>query len=405
MPDGLENILESTEAERLATGFEFTEGPLWHPEGYLLFVNNRRDLIYRLVPGGQPEIIREDSGSANGLTFDLDGRLVMCEGNARQMTRMEPNGTITVIADRWEGKRLHRPNDVVCRSDGSIYFTTPAGRLDPAEREIEFSGVHCLAQDGAVTAVVTDTESPNGLAFSPNESVLYVANTRRDNGCVEEKERGEVCTHQYIRAYDVAPELDNEHRPNDVVCRSDGSIYFTTPAGRLDPAEREIEFSGVHCLAQDGAVTAVVTDTESPNGLAFSPNESVLYVANTRRDNGCVEEKERGEVCTHQYIRAYDVAPDGTTSNSRIFANMHSGQDGVPDGMKVDTEGRVYCTGPEGVWVFEPDGSHVGIIRLPEIPANCCWGDADLRTMYFTARSSIYRLRMKTTGINPWRGS
>ncbi len=301
MPDELENILESTEAERLATGFEFTEGPLWHPEGYLLFVNNRRDLIYRLVPGGQPEIIREDSGSANGLTFDLDGRLVMCEGNARQMTRMEPNGTITVIADRWEGKRLHRPNDVVCRSDGSI--------------------------------------------------------------------------------------------------------YFTTPAGRLDPAEREIEFSGVHCLAQDGAVTAVVTDTESPNGLAFSPDEAVLYVANTRRDNGCVEEKERGEVCTHQYIRAYDVAPDGTTSNSRIFATMHSAQDGVPDGMKVDTEGRIYCTGPEGVWVFEPDGSHVGIIRLPEIPANCAWGDADLRTMYFTARSSIYRLRMKTTGINPWRGS
>jgi gluconolactonase len=299
MPDELENILESTEAERLATGFEFTEGPLWHPEGYLLFVNNRRDLIYRLVPGGQPEIIREDSGSANGLTFDLDGRLVMCEGNARQMTRMEPDGTITVIADRWEGKRLHRPNDVVCRFDGSIYFTTPGGRLDPAEREIEFSGVHCVA--------------PNGV------------------------------------------------------------------------------------------VTAVVTDTESPNGLAFSPDESVLYVANTRRDNGCLEEKERGEVCTHQYIRAYDVAPDGTASNSRIFANMHSAQDGVPDGMKVDTEGRVYCSGSEGVWVFEPDGSHVGIIRLPEIPANCAWGDTDLRTMYFTARSSIYRLRMKTTGINPWR--
>jgi gluconolactonase len=300
MPDGLENILESTEAERLATGFEFTEGPLWHPEGYLLFVNNRRNLIYRLVPGGQPEVIREDSGSANGLTFDLEGRLIMCEGDGRQMTRWESDGTITVIADRWEGKRLNRPNDVVCRSDGSIYFTNP---------------------------------------FS-----------------------------------------------------------------RLEPAELEIDFSGVHRIAPDGAVTAVVTDTDFPNGLAFSPNESILYVANTRRDSGCIEEKERGEVCTHQYIRAYDVAPDGSTSNSRIFANMHSAQDGVPDGMKVDTEGRIYCTGSEGVWVFEPNGEHLGIIRLPEIPANCAWGDADLRTMYFTARSSIYRLRMKTTGISAWRG-
>ncbi len=300
MPDGLENILESTEAERLATGFEFTEGPLWHPEGYLLFVNNRRNLIYRLVPGGQPEVIREDSGSANGLTFDLEGRLVMCEGDGRQMTRREPDGTITVIADRWEGKRLNRPNDVVCRSDGSI--------------------------------------------------------------------------------------------------------YFTNPSSRLDPTELEIDFSGVHCIAPDGVVTAVVTDTDFPNGLAFSPNESILYVANTRRDSGCLGEKERGEVCTHQYIRSYDVALDGSTSNSRIFANMHSAQDGVPDGMKVDTEGRVYCTGSEGVWVFEPNGDHLGIIRLPEIPANCAWGDADLRTMYFTARSSIYRLRMKTTGISAWRG-
>ncbi len=224
----------------------------------------------------------------------------MCEGDGRQMTRWEPDGTITVIADRWEGKRLNRPNDVVCQSDGSIYFTNPSSRLDPADLDIDFSGVHRIAPDGAVTAVVTD-----------------------------------------------------------------------------------IDF---------------------PNGLAFSPNESILYVANTRRDSGCIEEKERGEVCTHQYIRAYDVAPDGSTSNSRIFANMHSAQDGVPDGMKVDTAGRIYCTGSEGVWVFEPNGDNLGIIRLPEIPANCAWGDADLRTMYFTARSSIYRLRMKTTGISAWRG-
>jgi sugar lactone lactonase YvrE len=301
MPDNLDQIVESSQAERLATGFEFTEGPLWHPEGYLLFVNNRRNLIYRLVPGGQPEVIRENSGAANGLTFDLQGRLIMCEGDNRRITRWEPDGTITIIADRWEGKRLHRPNDVVCHSDGSIYFTNPGGRLDPAEREIDFHGVHRIAPDGTVTAVVTDL--------------------------------------QY------------------------------------------------------------------PNGLAFSPEERILYVANTRRDDGCVQEKERGEVCTHQYIRAYDVAADGTLSNSRISANMYSAEDGVPDGMKVDTEGRVYCTGPEGVWVFDPTGNHLGIIRLPEIPANCAWGGPDHRTMYFTARSSVYSLRMKTTGVSAWRGN
>ena len=249
MADNLDQIVESYEAERLATGFEFTEGPLWHPDGYLLFVNNRINVIYRLVPGGEPEVIRDNSGGANGLTFDLENRIIMCDGDDRQITRWEPDGSITVIADRWEGKRLHRPNDVVVRSDGSIYFTNP------------------------------------GL--------------------------------------------------------------------RLPPEEREIDFHGIHRIAPDGTVTAVITDLESPNGLAFSPDETILYADNTRRGDECAAEKERGEVCTHQYIRAYDVAPDGSVSNSRMFAEMHSAEDGVPDGMKVDTDGRIYCTGAEGVWVFE----------------------------------------------------
>ena len=145
MPDSLDQIVESYEAERLATGFEFTEGPLWHPNGYLLFVNNRINVIYRLVPGGEPEVIRENSGGANGLTFDLQGRIIMCNGDDQQMTRWEPDGSITVIADRWEGKRLHRPNDVVCRSDGSIYFTNPGLRLPAEEREIDFHGIHRIA--------------------------------------------------------------------------------------------------------------------------------------------------------------------------------------------------------------------------------------------------------------------
>jgi gluconolactonase len=294
MATSLDDIVESSQAERLATGFVFTEGPLWHPDGHWLFVDVRANLIYRLVPGKQPEVIRDHSGSSNGMTFDRQGRLIICEGDNRQVTRRELDGTYTPLAQRLGGKRINRPNDIVTRSDGSIYFTDPGGRLTAQERELDFSGVHRIAPDGTVTNATAETEYPNGLAFSPDERVLYVAITRRD--------------------------------------------------------ER------------------------------------------------CTEEKARGEVCTHQCVRAFDVAADGTLSNNRIFAPMASAADGVPDGMKVDVEGRVYCTGPEGVWVFESSGRHVGVIRLPEIPANCAWGGPDHRTMLFTARTSIYTMRMKTPG-------
>ena len=294
MADQLADVVESTEPERLATGFEFTEGPLWHPDGYWLFVDIRRNLIHRLTPGGQPEIERDNSGASNGLTFDLQGRLIVCEGDNRRMARREPNGDYVPIAERLGGKRINRPNDVVCRSDGSI--------------------------------------------------------------------------------------------------------YFTDPGGRLPPEERELDYSGVHRIAPDGSVSAATTETEYPNGLAFSPDERILYVAITRLDDGCLGEKERGEVCRHQRIRAFDVAADGSLSNNRVFADMFSAEDGVPDGMKVDMEGRVYCTGPEGCWVFDSSGRHLGIIRLPEIPANCAWGGPDNRTMLFTARTSVYSMRMKTPG-------
>lgn len=297
----LTDIVESTQAERLATGFIFTEGPLWHPDGYWLFVDVRANLIYRLPPGGRPEIIREQSGSSNGMTFDRQGRLLICEGDNRQVTRRELDGTYTPLAQRLGGKRINRPNDIVTRSDGSIYFTDPGGRMTPQERELDFSGVH-----------------------------------------------------------------------------------------RISP---------------DGTLTNATAETEYPNGIAFSPDERVLYVAITRRDERCIEEKTRGEVCTHQCIRAFDVAADGSLSNNRIFATMASAADGVPDGMKVDVEGLVYCTGPEGVWVFDPSGRHLGVIRLPEIPANCAWGGPDHRTMLFTARTSVYSMRMKTPGTRIPRAS
>jgi gluconolactonase len=178
------------------------------------------------------------------------------------------------------------------------------------------------------------------------------------------------------------------NRPNDVVCKSDGSIYFTDPGLRVPLAERELSAAGVYRVAPDGAIT-LIADCEYPNGLAFSPDERILYVANTR---------------WAQYIHALELGPDGTMVRRRIFADMSSDEtDGVPDGMKVDVEGRVYCTGPGGTWVFAPDGTRLGIIRTPEVPANLAFGGPDLRTLFFTARTSVYTLRVKVPGQpHPW---
>ena len=284
MADNLSAIVESSEAERLATGFVFTEGPLWHPDGFYYFVDVRKSMFYRLTPGGKPEVLRENTGEGNGTTFDLEGRLIMCEGGNRRITRTGADGKIEVLCDRYEGKRLNRPNDVVCRSDGSIYFTDPGLRVPLGERELPYAAIY-----------------------------------------------------------------------------------------RIDPT---------------GAVS-MLADFEYPNGLAFSPDERTLYVANTR---------------WAQYIHALEIGADGTMVRRRIFADMSSDEtEGVPDGMKVDVQGRVYCTGPGGTWVFSPDGTRLGIIRTPEVPANLAFGGPDLRTLFFTARTSVYSLRVKVPGQpHPW---
>jgi gluconolactonase len=284
MADALAAILETKEAERLATGFVFTEGPLWHPDGFYYFVDIRRSNLHRLTPGKEPELIRANTGEGNGTTFDLQGRLVICEGGNRRVTRWSPDGRSEVLVDRYEGKRLNRPNDVVCRSDGSLYFTDPGLRVPLAEREVPYAGVYRIGPDGTTT---------------------------------------------------------------------------------------------------------LVADCEYPNGLAFSPDERMLYVANTRWT---------------QYIHALELDTGGRLLRRRIFADMSSDEtEGVPDGMKVDVEGRVYCTGPGGTWVFAPDGSRLGIIRTPEVPANLAFGGSDLKTLFFTARTSIYTMRVKVPGqAHPW---
>ncbi len=284
MGEALSEILDSTEPERPATGFGFTEGPAWHPDGFYYFVDIRASRLYRLVPGGTPAVVREHTGEGNGTTFDLHGRLLMCEGGHRRVTRMDADGRIETVAERYEGKRFNRPNDIICKSDGSIYFTDPGLRVPLPERELPYAGVYRVTPDGTV-ALIADCEYPNGLAFSPDERILYVANTR------------------------------------------------------------------------------------------WTP-----------------------------YIHALELGPDGTLVRRRIFADMSSDEtDGVPDGMKVDVAGRVYCTGAGGTWVFAPDGTNLGVIRTPEIPANLTFGGPDLRTVFFTARTSVYTLRVKVPGQpHPW---
>ena len=172
------------------------------------------------------------------------------------------------------------------------------------------------------------------------------------------------------------------------MCKSDGSLWFTDPGLRVPLAERELSYAGVYRIAPDG-VTTLMADCEYPNGLAFSPDERTLYVANTRWT---------------AYIHAFELDAAGKVLRRRIFADMSSDEpDGVPDGMKVDVEGRIYCTGPGGTWVFAADGRRLGIIRTPEIPANLAFGGPDLKTLFFTARTSIYTLRVTTPGRpHPW---
>ncbi len=149
MAGNLDQILESTTPERLATGFEFTEGPLWHRDGFWLFGDLPNNRIHRLTPGSQPEVFRGDTGRANGTTFDLQGRLIMCEGNNRQVTRMETDGSVTPIAQNLDGKRLNSPNDVVGHSSGCIYFTNPGGRIPAKTKPV------CRRKNGGRSASIS----------------------------------------------------------------------------------------------------------------------------------------------------------------------------------------------------------------------------------------------------------
>jgi gluconolactonase len=285
-----------TRIEKLADGFLFTEGPVWVPDGYLLFSDPNANIIYRWSDDEGLSIFRTKSGYAggdigeykqpgsNGLAVDPQGRLTINEHGNRRVSRLEANGVLTVLADRHEGQRLNSPNDLVYASDGSLYFTDP----------------------------------PFGLP----------------------------------RVFD-------------------------------DP-RKETPYSGVYRWSR-GTLQLVSQDLTGPNGIALSPDEKYLYVGNWDDHK--------------KVVMRYEVAPTGALANGIVFFDMTSapGEDAI-DGVKVDRLGNVYVSGPGGLWIVSPAGQHLGTVITPEHAHNFAWGDRDGRTLYITARSGLYRMRLGVPG-------
>jgi gluconolactonase len=286
----LDRIVSATETiHDLADGFGGAqgpaEGPLWWKEGgYLVFSDIHNDRRMKYEPGRGVSLLAAPTNRANGLTRDLEGRLIACEHDSRRVTRQEADGGITVVANSFQGRQLNRPNDVVVKSDGSIYFTDP----------------------------------------------------------------------------------------------------WTSP---VPPNEWDLPFSGVYRVSPDlGTLSLIISDFVLPNGLAFSPDESVLYINDSRRG----------------HIRAFELMPNGMLARQtdRVFADLTGPEPGVPDGMKVDVEGNVYCGGSGGLWVLDRSGRKLGrIVHGAPATTNLAFGGDDWKTLYFTSRNHLGAVPVKVAGI------
>jgi gluconolactonase len=272
-PDGI---------ERVAGGFEFTEGPVWSPDGALLFSSPNTNSIYRLDPELEKvTLFRPKSGysgvdigrylqpGSNGLTFDPEGRLVMCQHGNRRVLRVNPHGDTTVIADSYEGRRLNSPNDVVCRSDGSVWFTDPPfgrpGMADDPDRELDFSGVFRVSPDGEVALIDDTLEGPNGIAFSPDERTLYVGNWDPEAKIVvryELSEAGDVLDRSVLFDMTDAP---GEDAIDGIKVDAEGNLYVCGPGG-------------IWVISPAGERLDLLEPPEAPHNLAWGPDDSTLYV-------------------------------------------------------------------------------------------------------------------------------
>jgi len=299
--------------EKVAGGFDkWTEGPVWTHQGSLLFAEIPANQIRLWKPGlKDAKVFMEKSGyvgsrayggpepCSNGMTLDPDGRVTVAGHARRNVWRLEtldPHATVTVLADSYQGKKLSSPNDLVYRSDGSLYFTDPPYGLptqqdtDP-EKELKVNGVYRI---------------PNA----------------------------------------------RQHK-----------------AGA--PPDRD-------------QLQLIISDLPRPNGIAFSPDEKVLYIA----DSG------------DKVWMRYTVQPDGSVSDGKLLLDAKTDKTpGGPDGIRVDKKGNIYGSGPGGVWIISPEGKHLGTIKVPEVVANVAWGDKDGKTLYITASTSLYRIKLSVPGV------
>lgn len=257
---------------------------------------------------------------------------------------------------------------------------------NPADQSLIFSdilgnSIYQWKRGGSITKLRRNSYMANGNAFDRLGRVITCEHaTSRLSRSDFNNDYYEVLATHY--------EGKQLNSPNDVVVKRDGTIYFTDPtsgrsAGYGVPREPELSFSGVYRLNPNTmALTLLVKDFAKPNGLCFSADESLLYINDTVR----------------QHIRVFDVKGDGSITNGRLFADLEGSFPGVADGMKVDQAGNVYSCGPGGVQIFGPDGSHLGIIMMPEHTANFVFGGHDFKSLFITASTSVYRIKVKVPG-------
>jgi gluconolactonase len=293
-------VPREAQLERIADGFTWVEGPVWDKQGgYLLFSDIPANAVYRWKPGESVSLFLKNSGysgttafagkepGSNGLALDADGQLVLCRHGDREIGRLEADGRIASLADRYDGHRINSPNDLVFKSDGSVYFTDP----------------------------------PFGLP----------------------------------KVFD-------------------------------DPDKAPVQ--GVYRVAKDGTVTLLIDNIKAPNGIAFSPDERILYVSD-------VDPRRAAWL-------AYDVKPDGTVSNGRVFFDATRWRQDPffgPDGLKVDRRGNLFGARPGGVSVIASDGTLLGMIETGQPTSNVAWGE-DGKTLFITGGRSVYRLRVTTEGTS-----
>lgn len=253
----LKSLIEAGEPERLATGFQFTEGPVWMADGYLLFSDIPANIMYKWTPENGAEVWREPSGNSNGLTRNSDDLLLACEHGNRRVSRTNPDGTVETIAGAYQGNRLNSPNDLVVKSDGVIYFTDPPYGIQPEEKEQPHNGVYRILTDGSLELMATDFERPNGLAFSPDESILYIDDSY----------------YRHLRAFDVREDgtlensriiCDMDHpqpgSPDGLKVDEEGHIYVTGA-------------TGVWVFEPDGELLGVIAPPERPANCAWGDED------------------------------------------------------------------------------------------------------------------------------------